>query len=242
MKIKFFLLSTIIVFFFSSKKLDAQHVDEIINKYYEAIGSIEVWKNLNSILMTGTAENMGISFPITIYSMRPNLQKVVVDIQGQQIVEAFDGEVAWSINPFMGGTEPIKKSEEESKEAAKQVFEDELINYKEKGHSLTLEGTEEIDGILTYKIRLTKNDGDELIYFLDKENFVPVVIRRFINFGELKGKAVDTYVSDYNEIQGLMMPFSIEQKIDGQTIMKSNITTIELNPEISMDEFKFPKK
>lgn len=242
MKFKFFLFSALFLFAFAPQKSDAQTADEIINNYYEAIGGVDAWKNLNSMKMTGTAENFGMTFPITVYSMRPNLQKVVVDIQGQQFVEAFDGEVAWTINPFMGGTDPVKKSEEETKEAAKQVFEDDLINYKEKGHNVSLEGTEEIDGIETFKLKLTKADGDEIIYFMDTENFVPVVIRRFINTGELKGKAIDTYVSDYDEVEGMMMPFSYEQKVDGQTFMKSNFTSIEFNPELSADEFKFPEK
>ncbi len=242
MKLKFFLFSALFLLAFAPQKADAQTADEIINNYYEVIGGADAWKNLNSMKMTGTAENFGMTFPITVYSMRPNLQKVVVDIQGQQFVEAFDGEVAWTINPFMGGTDPVKKSEEESKEAAKQVFEDDLINYKEKGHSVSLEGTEEIDGIETYKLKLTKADGDEIIYFFDTENFVPIVIRRFINTGEMKGKAIDTYVSDYDEVEGMMLPFSYEQKMDGQTFMKSNFTAIELNPELSADEFKFPEE
>ena len=244
MNAKFFLIlfSTLFLFSFPAQKTEAQTPDEIINNYYEVIGGIDAWKNLNSMKMTGTAENFGMSFPITVYSMRPNLQKVVVDIQGQQFVEAFDGEVAWTINPFMGGTDPVKKSEEEAKEAAKQVFEDDLINYKDKEHRVSLEGTEEIDGIETFKLKLTRADGEEIIYFFDTENFVPVVIRRYINTGEMKGKAIDTYVSDYNEVNGIMMPFSYEQKVDGQTFMKSNFSTIELNPEISETEFKFPEK
>ncbi|MAT54254.1 MAG: hypothetical protein CMN32_07205 [Saprospirales bacterium] len=242
MKFKFFLFSALFLVAFAPQKVEAQTADEIISNYYEVIGGVDAWKNLNSMKMTGSAENFGMTFPITVYSMRPNLQKVVVDIQGQQFVEAFDGEVAWTINPFMGGTDPVKKSEEETKEAAKQVFEDDLINYKEKGHSVSLEGKEEIDGIETFKLKLTKADGDEIIYFFDTENFVPVVVRRFISTGELKGKAVDTYLSDYDEVGGMMIPHSYEQKVDGQTFMKSNFTSIEMNPDISVDEFKFPEK
>lgn len=242
MKIKSFLLCAILSFSYATNVVVAQTAEEIVNNYYTAIGGVDAWKNLNNIKMTGEAENYGMTFPLTVYSMRPNLQKVVVDIQGQQFVEAFDGEVSWTINPFMGGTDPVKKSEDETKEAAKQVFEDDLIAYKEKGHSISLMGTEEIDGINTYKLKLTKADGDEIIYFFDTENFVPVVIRRFINFGELKGKAVDTYVSDYDAVEGLMMPFSFEQKVDGQTFMKSNFKTIEFNTDVSADYFKFPEK
>lgn len=242
MKMRFSVIALLISFVIAPAIFRAQTVEEIIDNYYEVIGGVDTWKNLRSMKMTGQAENFGMNFPMVVYAMRPNLQKVVVDVQGQQIVEAFDGEIAWNINPFMGGTEPIRKTDEESKEAAKQLFEDDLINYQEKGHKLSLEGTEELDGVQTLKLKLVKSDGDEIYYFFDPENFVPIVMRRFINVGEMRGKAIDSYVSDYQEVEGIMMPFSLEQRMDGQTIMKMLLKKVEFNVDIKTEDFKYPGK
>lgn len=220
----------------------AQSVDEIVSKYVEVIGGVDAWKSIKTMKMTGVAENFGMSFPITYYSMRPNLRKVEVDVQGQKIIDAFDGQVAWMVNPFMGGTDPTKKSEEESKEAAKQMFEDELIDYKAKGHAATYEGEEEMGGAKTYKIKLTTRDGYEYIYFIDAETYVPVVVRQFLSTGELKGKAIDSYMSDYTEVDGVVVPLSMEQKVDGQTIMKTTFKQVEFNVPLSAVDFAFPSK
>ncbi len=228
--------------FWIQHPVSAQTADEIVAKYVEVIGGVDAWKAKKTMKMTGVAENFGMTFPITVYAMRPNLQKVEVEVQGQKFVEAFDGTVAWTINPFMGGTDPVKKSEEESKEAAKQMFEDDLVDYQSKGHRISFEGEEEMDGAKTYKIKLTRKDGDELIYFIDAETYVPVVVRRFISVGELKGKAVDVYMSDYTEVEDVVIPLSMEQKVDGQTFMKSTMKQVEFNVPLTEADFAFPGK
>ncbi len=216
-------------------------VEELLRNYYEAVGGPEQWKNLNSMKFIGSGENMGMNFPVVVYSMRPNLQKVEVDIQGKKFVDAFDGETAWTINPFMGGLEPQKKTEEETKEAAKQMFEDELVNYAEKGHSVSLEGTEEVEGVQAIKLKLTKKDGDEVYYFFDPEAYVPIMQRQYIKFGPMKGQPVETYFSDYDEVEGMYFPFSIVQKVNGQVVMNMRADSIELNPPLDKSIFAFPK-
>jgi hypothetical protein len=227
---------------FTSAFAQGLSVDEILENYFEAIGSPEAWKGKTTMKITGTSENMGMSFPVTVYAMPPNLQKVEVNIQGQQYVEAFDGEVAWTINPFMGSTEPTQKTEDETKEAAKQKFEDEFIDWKEKGHSLSLEGTEEVDGVETIKLKMVKNTGDEVIYFFDPENYVPIMMRSYISSGPMKGKAVDSYMSDYQEVDDVVTPFSLMQKVDGQTFMNMKMEKVEFNVPMEKSMFEMPKK
>ena len=235
-------LFTLIAFLFAGTSAQAQGVDEILNKYFELTGTHEVWAGKTNMKITGTSENMGMTFPLIVYSMRPNLQKVEVNIQGQQYVEAFDGETAWTINPFMGSPDPVKKTDDEAKEAAKNMFEDELMNWKEKGHALTVEGTEEVDGTETIKLKLVKKSGDEVLYFFDAENYVPIMFRSYISAGPMKGKAIDTYVSDYQEVGDVLVPFAMEQKMDGQTVMKMQATKVEFNVPLEKEAFGIPVK
>lgn len=218
----------------------AQTADEILSKYYENIGGTEAWKNLQSMKMSGTSSMQGMEFPITIYSKRPNLEKLEVEVQGMQIIQAFDGTTAWSVNPFQGSTEPTKADEEMTAESRKKKFEDELIDYAAKGHTIELLGTEEIDGTMTNKIKLTKSSGDEVIYFFDQEHHIPIVVRTFAGAGPMKGQAVDTYFSDYQPVGDIILPMAIEQKVNGATFMSGTMDNIELNVEMDDQLFKFP--
>lgn len=220
--------------------LQAQTVDEILDQYFENIGGVEAWQKLNSMKIIGTTSMQGMEFPITVYSKRPNLEMVEVSVQGMQIVQAFDGKTAWSINPMMGSSDPTKAAEEEATEAAKRQFEDNFINYKEKGHTVELLGTKEIEGTETFEIKLTKNTGDEEIHYFDSENYVPIMMRSFAAAGPMKGQTVETYLSDYEEHEGLMVPMSMEQKVGGQTLMQGTWTEVEFDAEMGDDIFAFP--
>ena len=215
-------------------------VDEIVDNYFENIGGKEAWREIKSMKITGDGIQMGMNFPLVVLAKEPNMNKVQVDIQGMQIIEAFDGEVAWATNPFAGMTEPTKKTDEETAEMAKEEFQDALLDYKEKGHTLTIEGTEEYEGTAVYKINLLKADGNERIYFFDTELFVPVAIRSVVKTGQLKGQTIDNITSDYQEVDGVMVAFSMKQTVNGQTMMEMAAKTIEFNIPISDEEFSFP--
>jgi hypothetical protein len=245
---KLFLVLIGFLTFSVSSSLQAQDMpsaDEIIDTYFENIGGKEVWRGLESMRITGKATQMGMEFPLTVSSMKPNLQKVEVSVQGMTIIDAYDGSSAWGVNPFMGSTEPQKKTEEESEMAAKQVFESELLDYKDKGHSVTVEGAEEVDGTDTYKLKLVKKDGDEMSFFFDQEDMVPILMRTTISAGEMKGQSVDTFVSDYREVEvgdkTIYVSFSMEQKMGGQTMMNMSAEKVEFNVEdLEADYFAYP--
>lgn len=235
-------ITTFILMFLLIGSTQAQTatVDEIIDGYFENIGGKEAWRNIKSMKIVGDGVQMGMNFPVTVLAKAPNLNKFTVDVQGMQIIESYDGEVAWATNPFGGMTEPTKKNDEETAEAAKETFEDDLLDYEKKGHKLTIEGTEEYDGTECYKLNLVRADGTERVYFMDSELFVPVAMRMFIKAGQMKGQSIDSITSDYQEVDGVMVPFSMKQTVGGQTMMEMVVKTVELNVPISDEEFTFP--
>jgi len=215
-------------------------VDEIVKTYLENIGGEEAWKKVESMSMSGTSAAQGMTMPVSLTSMAPTYFKMELDFQGKKMVQAFDGESAWMINPFAGG-EATKMDEEQSKQFGKQKFQDEFIDYAEKGHSIELAGTEEVDGAETYKVKMTKKDGDVVFYYFDTENFVPIMVKAFVDSGPAKGQSSETYMSDYQEVDGLMIAHTTEQKVGGATMFSFTAEKIELNSkEVTAESFAFP--
>jgi len=201
---------------------DAVTLDEILENYFENIGGEENWKKITSMKMTGSSSMQGLDVAVS---------------------KAFDGETAWMINPFAGGEEPTKLDEEQSKQFKKQKFQDEFIDYAGKGHTVELDGTEEVDGTETYKIKMTKKEGDVVFYFFDTENFVPIMVRGFVDAGPAKGQATETFMSDYQEVDGLMIAHTTEQKVGGATAFSFTADEIELNAEdMKAKTFAFPSE
>lgn len=228
--------------FLSVMLLKAQSADEIVMKYIETIGGVDKWKKLESIRQTGYIVVQGMNIPFTASGMRPNLTRQEGEFQGQKFVDAFDGTVAWNSSPWATMNKPTKKTEEETAEAAKENFEDDFINYKDKGHTIELEGKEEIEGAQCFKVKMKRKTGDEKIYFIDTEAYVPVMVRSFATSGPAKGQALETYMSDYKDVEGMMMPHTIEQKMGGQTAVVIKAEKVELNPQLDKAIFSLPKE
>jgi len=236
------LFSILALSFLMVSSVSAQKVslDEIIDTYLENVGGVENWKAIKNMKITGITAMQGMEFPVERIAAAPTMFRMNLNIMGKKMVQAYDGETAWMINPMQGDSKAQKMDEDMTKELSKQEFEDAFIDYKEKGHTVTLEGKEEVDGTETYKIKMVKKDGTENIYFFDMEDMVPIMMRSFGESGPMKGQAVDTYLSDYQEVDGLYMPFSMEQKMAGQTVMQMTTESVELNIELEEDLFKMP--
>jgi outer membrane lipoprotein-sorting protein len=220
--------------------LDAQTVDEILSMYFKNTGGQKAWKTLHSMKMTGFSEVQGMEFPITVYSKRPNYEKLEVQAQGMQIVEAYDGTTAWTINPFQGITSATSAGEEMSREAAKKSFEDELLNYAAKGHKVEKLDDQDIEGTPAFQLKLIRKSGDEQIYFFDQQDYLPLMIQSVPKAGPMQNQTIETHLSDYRRVEDLLIPHTIKQKANGQVLMQASIQSVELNPEITDDIFAFP--
>lgn len=220
---------------------DAPKVDQILESYFATIGGIDKWRNLEATKMTGRMAMGGMEFPGTVYAKKPNLQRVEVNVQGQQIVQAFNGEEAWWINPFQTGTTPQTMPDEMATEYKKFEFENDFIDYEKRGHTVTYAGEETIEGAKTYALKINKANGDEMTYYFDSETFVPIMMKKVVDSGPMKGQYAETYMSDYQEVGDYIMPYFIEMKVGGSPIHKITITDIELNPALDNAMFSRPK-
>jgi hypothetical protein len=150
-----------------STSFNAQTVDEIIENYIENTGGSENWQNVKIIKMSASINQMGMEIPIEMVQSENKMYTKIL-IQGQEIKQGvFDGETLWSTN-FM--SMKAEKSDQEDVDNVKNElgeFPDPFLNYKEKGFSVELMGSETVDGSDTFKIKLTKNGQYRSIYLND---------------------------------------------------------------------------
>lgn len=227
--------------------VQAQTVDEILAKYFENTGGVANWKAMKTMVGTGKMSMQGMDLDFKLSMKSPNKQHMKISVQGQEIIQAYDGKDAWSLNPFGGGKDPVLLPPDDAKEMTEEELEDDFIDYKKKGHEGKLLGKEEVDGVSCYKVELVKNKNNDKedvtqIYYFDAENYVPIMVTSFARSGPMKGQESQTYMSDYQEVNGLMMPFSMESKMNGQTIQKLSFEKIALNEPVDDAMFAFPKK
>lgn len=242
-----FLLSLVAVAF--AFAANAQTADEILAKYFENTGGLDKWKALQGIKISAKVNQGGLEIPLEIVQLKDGRQMTTITFQGKEIKQGvYDGSTLWATNFINMKAE---KSDAEATENFKQdigEFPDPFLNYKERGLKVELLGKETVDGSETFKIKLTKKpikvDGkvtDNVVYFFfDTENFVPLMSETEITSGQAKGMISQTKMSDYQEVNGLMMAFSMTQGIKGQGGQPLTVSAIELNPKVDAAGFAFP--
>ena len=220
----------------------AQTVDEVIATYHASEGGVDKLKALNTRRITGTMMmGQGMEAPIVMEQKRPGKRRIEFSVQGMTGVQAFDGERAWSLMPFMGKKDPEYGSDEDSKSQREDAdFDGPLMDWKTKGHTVELVGKEAVEGADAFKLKLTKKSGDVQYYFIDAETYLLVkqeakVKRRGTEFDS------ESFFSDYKEVDGYMVPFSMEQGAKGMDQrQKMTFTKVELNVPLDDSRFVMP--
>lgn len=221
---------------------NAQTADEIVAKYFESTGGIDNWRALKTTKMAGTMAAQGMEFSATILNAPPNKMRVDVNVMGQNLVQAYDGTTAWWINPFQGSADAQVMPDEMAAPMKEQEFQSALLDYASKGHAIALEGQETVEGTACHKIKLTKKDGTVEYHLFDTESNVLIVSRTAAKTGPAAGQYTDTFVSDYQEVSGLMFPFFMETKLKGDSIQKITVSAISINEAMENNLFDYPKK
>ncbi len=189
------------------------------------------------MVMTG----QGIEAPITMELARPNKMRMEFTIQGMTGIQAYDGKSGWSVMPFMGKTEPEAMSDEDMRQAEDQADMDGmLVDYKEKGHQVEMIGKEDVEGTPAYKLKVTKKNGDVVNVYIDAESYMDIK-----ESGKVKARGQEiesqTTFGDFKKVDGLIFPYSIEQKPQGAPAgMVIAISKIEINPTVEASRFAKP--
>jgi hypothetical protein len=212
----------------------AQTADEIVNKHIEAIGGTDAWKKVNSMVTTGTLKMQGAEIPIslTVLNGKGSRQDItVMGMPGYQIVTPTQG---WKFMPFQGQKEVEPITADDLKEAQDELdVQGSLVDYKTKGHTVELLGTDDVDGVDAFKLKETLKSGKTQTIFIDPKTYY---IIRVISKQKANGNEVDvtTNVSNYQKLpEGIMVPLSI-----GLPFGEMVISKVEINKPIDENIFK----
>jgi hypothetical protein len=217
-------------------------VDDIVNKSIDARGGVEKIKAIQNVKMTGKFVMGGgqMEAPMTMQIKRPSSLRLDMEIQGQTLVQAFDGTTAWTINPFTGGTEAQKMSAEDAESFTEgSDMDGALVGYKEKGHKITLVGKEDLAGKPAYKLKVDKKNGKSETVYIDAASFMEVktVATRKVMGNDME---LETFISDFKPVNGVLMAHSMDSKSGGNSVFAITIDKIEANGTVDDAIFKMP--
>jgi outer membrane lipoprotein-sorting protein len=225
---------------FAAAAARAQTADEVVARNIEAKGGADKWRALTSVQLTGRMSLKGMEVPLTIYSKRPNLMRRETTIKDMRLVQAFDGTTAWGINPATNAPQALPSAAADMMKLAAE-FEGPLIDYKAKGHAAELVGAEKVNGADVHHLKLTLKNGQVQHYYLDAKTGLEARMTQEVDTGDGKKQMLSTDVSDYRDVNGIVMPHSISQSVEGNVLGRMTIDKVEFNTVTDDSIFSMPK-
>jgi hypothetical protein len=221
----------------------APTLDELVAKNIEAKGGAQALHALQSLRRTGKLlVNEGkIQLGYTQAKKRPLEVRTEATLQGMTAVQAFDGKEGWKISPFQGRKDPERMSADDVKSLMEDAEMDgPLVDWKEKGSAIEYLGTEDVDGTQAYKVKVTRKNGDVNFVYLDPDHFLEIrILTQRVEQGALV--EVETDLGDYEKINGVFVPTSIEAGSKGDPD-KQKIVIDKAEGNVPVDDaiFHFP--
>src|SRR2546427_10426408 len=213
-------------------------VDQIFDKYIQALGGAQRQAALTSYVAKGTSMLFGEvnTDPAEIYAKSPNQIAMIVHQREGDLIRTFDGRAGWVLLPLtVVGLYPLNGSALEGEKLDAQLSFPAGIKQSIPNWRVSFPAT--IDGRDVYVVQGTGANGMVATFYFDKQSGL---LRRVIRYATSAMGRVPTQwdYSDYRPVAGIMMPFKFTY---GLISGREEYTLTEIQPNVPIDAGKFDK-
>jgi len=221
--------------------LQAQTVDEIINKYFEALGGKDKVAALKTMHAEYDGDMNSAAMSGTVWIVNEKAMKNDMEFMGQHIIQCFTDTSGWLMMP--GQTTPTAMTAEQVKGGKGPMDLAGLFyNYEAKGSKIELLGKETVDGKAAFKLKIKTKDGQEVTSWIDTTTWY---LLKNQSIGTFQGTEVITTMSTSNYKRtenGFVLPFTAEFTMSTGLSFSFNYKNVEINKDIDMAIFAMPKQ
>jgi hypothetical protein len=228
-----------LVFLLASMAVSAQTADELIAKHVEARGGAARLNAIQTVRIERTIAATFNDIDVVIFKKRPDLYRSEQKPEGSPstTIRGFS-DTAWeTVNgktTRREGAAPVEQREVDGD------FDGFLVNYREKGHTVALEGRQRVGADDAWKLKVTMKSGAVRYVYLDPATLLE---RRHETTVEVApNRRIETTITfgDWRAINGVKFPFAIEEERDapGQTFV---FYTKKIEVNVPMEDALFLK-
>jgi hypothetical protein len=225
----------------------SQTVDELVQRHIDARGGYDKLKAIQTLRVTRTVATPFATVNVVVLKKRPSLIRWEQTVKGQTVTvpRAINATGAWDTAPT-GAVVPKPEPLATEGREIDGDFDGLLVDWKQKGHTVTLEGKEAFPTGETYKLKVTTKGGTVRYVYLDTKTYLdtrqagrvslgPDPRNQTMRFNEV----VFTY-SDWKDVNGVKFPFAIDEERIGGGITQSFATfTEKIEVNVPIDDALF---
>ena len=213
-------------------------VDELIAKNLEARGGEARLKAINTRKVSGTITLQGMDAKMEVLAKRPNLMLQEMTAGEQRFVTAFDGRQAWALNPMLGATPQRVEGPQAEALRDQAQFDGLLLGAHQRGETIEVAGKEIVEGTPTWKLAI-KRENRATNVFLDEKTGLERKVSATIT-GDAGEILIESVISDYQPVDGAMVPRRVETRVGGQLQATVRIESVEFNVPVDDNRFEMP--
>ena len=219
-----------------------QTAQDVVKKMIDAQGGRKYLETIKDTTSTGNLEltTMGMSGTFTQYMKEPNKMRMDIEVMGQVITQAYDGQKAWGTNFQTGAVE--ESPEAQGKELARQAMgNDALLNPQKYGITYAVKPKAKLDDKEYVVLEQTNADGHKTTIYIDPATYLPYKVESTAIGPTGTESKIESYTSDYRKIGQSMVPHAIRQVMDGADYLKITYTKITFNNNLEDSLFAMNK-
>jgi outer membrane lipoprotein-sorting protein len=234
------LLGIFVLSFLSSPSF-GEDVAGILKKMIDAQGGRKVLEGIKDTTITGDIEltQMGLSGTMTMYQKEPNKSRQDIELMGMVITNAYDGEMAWMINPQTGSSEELPEdSAAEAKRGALSQSNSLILNPEKFGAKYAFKANEKVDDRDCLVLTLTFSDGHVATMYVDAKTYLVYKNVQTVS-GQMGGEVEQEMIfADYKKVDGSVFPFTITIIQDGEEFGIMTASEVKINSGLEDSLFK----
>jgi outer membrane lipoprotein-sorting protein len=224
----------------------AQTADEVVEKTLTALGGREALGKLTSRHTTGTivVSTPGGNVPgtIEIFNQAPNKVRTLIALDlsslgadKMTIDQRFDGTSGVAMDTMQGNREITGDQLANMKNAD---FPTPLLRYKQLGTTIALAERQKIGDREAVALAITPREGPASKLFVDAESYLPMRLVVTLELPDVGRVEQTSDLSDYHDVDGVKMPFSIHNSSAVQTV---SVTVTKVDNNAAVDPALFAR-
>lgn len=175
----------------------------------------------------------------TIKQLEPDYVVTSIELNTFKMHQLYDGNQGWIIQDVNGQSSTQEMDEEATARIKLQGdLQGPLVNHADKGIIISFDSFSDEYGDPLIKLKVEYNDGRPVqYYYLDIDSFLTkrtkvVETVSDPNNSDLPDEEliVETVMTDYRNVDGYMLPFTLITFSNGQKISELKMASVKINP------------
>ena len=219
----------------TNRAVDRPQLDQVLDRYVEALGGRVAWQTMTSRVATGTFEmpDLGLTGTAEIYAKAPNRMMFALTLPGAGTTRAgFNGVTGWAEDP-QNGLRSLSGPELEDMKSDAMFYRD--LELKSVYQKLELKGSETIEGRSAHVIEAAASSGKTSKMYFDKQS--GLLVREEATREGTEGPiTTQTTYENYTKIDGIYLPLTLRQS---SSLLNFVVKIKEVKHNVAIDDSKF---